>query len=411
MASWRDELKPGSFRGVTFETLSVAKTSAQRYAGHKFIGTNAQYAEPEGREPLVFVIEAFVIGDNYQYDKQTLEAALDEVGPGIFVDPFRNRPRPYGDTNDLLTMVQSYTVTEGVTEGLGWAKFSITLEETLYSPYAEKSIQELHDLESSRERSDLVDRFNTSSDLARDGVEVTYGADMAQLTTYAKSAAATVAKVSGKIDEISTAVFGPVAELTRGLGDVADALLDIRDDAAALIRTPQDMAARFVSVFDQIVSITDMDKLLSAAGVTIPQSKSTPADIEADTASVTTARMVDQLALLRFGSLLIETTWAAFDDVIAYRDKYFQLLTQHMEQMTGSEIAQWQDIRSSHALAMDAIAAPLPNLVYVEFNSPISSFEIAQMYYGDRRRADEIVSRNNVVHPGFITGVISLLSE
>ena len=53
----------------------------------------------------------------------------------------------------------------------------------------------------------------------------------------------------------------------------------------------------------------------------------------------------------------------------------------------------------------------LPELVTREVRSPKPSLVIAYEVYGDAQRADEIVQRNAVRHPGFIRGDIELLSE
>lgn len=83
----RNQFKPASFREVPFH-VSVSDTAVgRRTVLHEFPLKDVPYTEDMGRKASEFVVDGFLIGDNYLLDMKLLIAALTAYGPGTLVHP------------------------------------------------------------------------------------------------------------------------------------------------------------------------------------------------------------------------------------------------------------------------------------------------------------------------------------
>jgi prophage DNA circulation protein len=89
--SWRDRLLPASFRGVPFLMDSSTAKPGRRTQIHEFPGREDVIGDDLGRAPDRFSIKAFVVGPDYDQDRDALEAALAAPGVGTLVHPTRGR--------------------------------------------------------------------------------------------------------------------------------------------------------------------------------------------------------------------------------------------------------------------------------------------------------------------------------
>lgn len=80
--TWRDRLTDASFRGVTFKVEVGGKSGGRRVAPHEFPKKDKGYAEDMGKRLKRFRVTGYVIGDNYDQDRDALEKALDQEGAG-----------------------------------------------------------------------------------------------------------------------------------------------------------------------------------------------------------------------------------------------------------------------------------------------------------------------------------------
>lgn len=92
--SWRDELRPASFRGVPFEMIDLSGEEGRRFVADETPETDALAPTNDlGRIRPRFRVRAFVVGDDYLDRRDRLLAALNAFGPGELVHPWRGRIR------------------------------------------------------------------------------------------------------------------------------------------------------------------------------------------------------------------------------------------------------------------------------------------------------------------------------
>ncbi|WON77840.1 DNA circularization N-terminal domain-containing protein [Serratia sp. UGAL515B_01] len=91
--SWKDKLLPASFRGVPFKTKDDEATVGRRTQTHEYPNRDKPYSEDLGRVTRRDRISAYVIGDDYQAQRDQLIAAINQGGPGKLIHP------QYGELN------------------------------------------------------------------------------------------------------------------------------------------------------------------------------------------------------------------------------------------------------------------------------------------------------------------------
>lgn len=117
--SWRDSLRPASFRGAQFRVDLSAKAGGRRGQSYEFPKRDTPQDEDLGRRAKRFSVAGWVVGEDYLEDAARLEAALTAEGPGQLV-------RPLGGSHRVRC--ETYTRTERRTDG-GLAFFDMSFVE------------------------------------------------------------------------------------------------------------------------------------------------------------------------------------------------------------------------------------------------------------------------------------------
>lgn len=86
--AWRDNMRSASFRGVSFGVTSDDKEGGRRTVVHEFPMRDEVYVEDLGAASTRFTVQAFVLGSDYMDQRDALEKALTEPGPGTLIHPW-----------------------------------------------------------------------------------------------------------------------------------------------------------------------------------------------------------------------------------------------------------------------------------------------------------------------------------
>ena len=118
--SWRDRLRPASFRGVPFFVKTTDAELGRRVEIIKFPFREDTVAQDMGKDSADFTVQAYVIGDDYDNDRRALEAALLTAGPGQLILPTRGE--------SLVNIAPKLKVHESDAEGgMATISFSCTV--------------------------------------------------------------------------------------------------------------------------------------------------------------------------------------------------------------------------------------------------------------------------------------------
>src|ERR1700761_157028 len=90
LTSWRNNLRPSSFRGVPFYVDDAAGSGGRRKGPHEFPPRATPHIEDLGQAANKYRVRAWVVGDNYlQESNDLISACQDYDTPAIFVNPWR----------------------------------------------------------------------------------------------------------------------------------------------------------------------------------------------------------------------------------------------------------------------------------------------------------------------------------
>ena len=87
--SWKDNLRPASFRGVPFKVQDhSAEIAGREIQLHEYPGRDVPYPEDMRRKSKSFTVEAYVLGADYMSARDRLIVACDGKGPGTLIHPY-----------------------------------------------------------------------------------------------------------------------------------------------------------------------------------------------------------------------------------------------------------------------------------------------------------------------------------
>ena len=400
---WRDLLQPASFRGVAFKFESADASGGRRAQTHEYPMRDTPWTEDLGRKARTVSLNAYVLGADYMAARDALIAALDAAGAGTLVH------RYWGE---LQVVVTDYRVSESSGEG-GIARFSISFAEAGSQTFPAA-------------RTDTAEALAVQVEKTRAAAQKTYAAvhRVAGLPDWVSAAA--VADFSGALDAIDnlTAQLTPdltlLAEIQLAAGRVAGMLGDLIrvpvSAAAAIdarIRALAQVPSRPRDAFTALTALFGHDGATTATPATIAAAAAaaatTPSNRQAAINRGATAALVRQLAVTEAAGLLQSTD---FDSAVAAAEARDTVLgALDSEAAATPDDALFRALSSLAAAVTRAVAArsdSLARIGTVRFSATLPALVVAHRVYGDATRADEIVSRNRVRHPGFVPGGVAL---
>ena len=86
--AWKLRIQAASFRGVPFQVYAAGGSLGRSTALHIFPNGSAPYPEDLGMAPQFYDVQGFVSGSSYMAQRDALEAAFRQPGPGTLVHPW-----------------------------------------------------------------------------------------------------------------------------------------------------------------------------------------------------------------------------------------------------------------------------------------------------------------------------------
>lgn len=399
MANYIQQLRRASFRGLLFELPAEGNKFGRSVITDEYPGRDTPSHEDMGNGVESFTVTARIGGDDFLRRSEDFKAALLQAGPGTLIHPY------YGEIQVIVKNAQrGYTQ-----DAIGVDVFTIEFEKYGDAVYPVAASDTLAGLALSKDnmlsalRGDFLGRFVTES------LPDFVGADAL------KQARGWVSTLEGSMASggLLTFLTGGMPSWTSiGLGVVDDAFA-LFDRVSALVKpiklpvvgskktsTPQSATAVIRSLDG--VAATTAPQVTGVATSTLPVRQQNAVALEGLFRGTAAAAMADcaQYADYESKEEALAVRALAYDSISSLRDLYGR---------TG-----WDDSWRAAGQVMAAIhrdinerIGRLPQTVRVKSAGVASSLAIAQRIYGDDPavifdRADDIVRRNRVRHPGFI---------
>lgn len=417
--SWRDNMRPASFRGVPFYVRKTSDDQGRLAGVHQVFGSGEDprgIPHDNGRALGVFTIEAFLAGDDYDAELAALEDALFTAGPGDLVHPFRG--------SMSVVVLPGVTTDQDAIENGGTADVRFTVKAAGSTGLRQRALP--------------TEATRTAASASLDAASADFKNEfsVADLpAAYHESSASALGAVGSVLADLEAAISGASATVTDGVSDVAA----LGERAAGLLSTPSALAddvtvsvgavfesaravadaARELAELNPIDAVTEFRRLaralLHGARTVFALPELVP-ELDPVTANRTReAANLQQVRTLVLATTVAETartlTWTPYSS----RTEALAALTELLGLMETVDLAAGDTLfaaqavlRQQTAAYLKDVARTLPEVTTYSTRAWTSAVLIAHELYGDARRADEIAARNELTHSGMIAPGLTL---
>jgi prophage DNA circulation protein len=387
--SWRDSLKTAKFRGVPFGVEAAELEGGRRGAKHEYPQRDVPFVEDLGRKARIFPIEAFVVGDDYLTARDALIAALETPGAGELIHPHYGVRRVIGTT---------FRIRESSDAG-GMARFGITFEETESAPQIPTSTPA------------APEALTASADVAGGAIgadfEVAYLVD-GQPALALESLQAVVQSAADAMDD----AFTPLMAAEQGLASLKRGIGDLTADLDALVRAPLEVISTTSGILDSLTSLAVTPRraitaLLAVYGFT-PSADRPPATtatrVREQENYDALLRLIRLLSVLQAARLAPDATYDTYDDATAVRDSLCEALDEQAEGSGDEAFTALEQLRADLVRAVPGEEGDLPHLMRYTPGYQLPSLVLTHRLYGELSRETDLLARNRIARPGFVSG-------
>ena len=383
-------LRQASFRGAKFEVDEVDASGGRRLVKHEYPLRDEPYTEDMGRKAREYSVKAFVVqGRSYSYfdARKELLKALESNGPGTLIHPWHG---------EVKVCVDRYSLRESMESG-GLLQVDITFCEA-------------GSLEQPAATADTAYGTNKAAASVREALKKEF---LAKFGPAARELAAVAETLQTGAALVMEYIGLPQALMAEGLGY-----------AMLLVATPSALFDSLTSLFGGLLGTTgetaDTGTDTSYSVTSAPARGVDPIDELLTTNSVTDTSSIvalrstlASLAVTELAAASAYTDFVTSDDALTARDTSLAGIDAVAPVVSDPVYARLTELRRAVAVDLTTRGGQLPSLRTIELPTTMPALVAAYNVYGDASRADEIVSRNHVRHPGRVPGQtpLEVLSE
>lgn len=401
--AWRDQmhkltlpdgrvLVAGSFRGVPFRTVDAEIKVGRRNVVNEYPQRDLPYVDDLGRRARRFVVEAYVIGDNYFAERDALIGAFEAPGSGELIHP-RYGLRKVSVEGDV-------SMKESPDRG-GMARISVTFVEDGLNTFPKAVENTVAKLETAANAADEATQADFEKKFSVEGPSVLATNAIKGLTKSVGGLLATARQATS----------------VGGLAKVVGLVGGLTGNLAALVRTPVVLVQSLRSIYAQTVQ--ELQRPLSAfaeaQSVFSANSRSTSAALNGssrarslanDTARADLERRLSLTNQARVLAVAIASAdqLATADQAVALRSALVNQIDIELEiNDPPAELA--KALSNLRAAVVRDVAARAEFLLARSTYTPqavLPALVLAHRIYQDADRWEELVDRNGVRHPAFV---------
>lgn len=449
MSTWRDQLHPASFRGVPFHVDSDSMPAGRRTQTHEYPQRDKPLVEDLGRVTREIKLAAFVIGEDCYFQRDNLLNALDKPGAGELVHPW------YGRLTATATVC---SVSHERREG-GMVRFDLVFVEDGEKGFPAGVPNTARQLEDSSESllESAIRRYKAAMAVVNRarlavvalqngvaGVQMAIASELRQLTGLVSSVEALadmLINAPGNFAAMIRGQFASVGGSSRSSGyrwgpssGGESASLEADPEFARTVAALPEVTPEFASFAESGRAITGQVEQARQLANAPPPAGGT------DTAAVVTAArelVRDALIVLAVREAVAMPVVQAPEPLTGFATLEQQVVApiQRPEVPVTADVVALRDAISD-ALWLAALASPVEHVERLEVvrnqvrahltevaragvrlaeattRESLPAVVLAYQRYGDATRADEVVTRNKVQHPGFLpVGALTIARE
>lgn len=427
--SWRDRLRPASFRGVPFSVVTVESEYGRRQVTHQAALVDTPTAEDLGRAADSFQVEGFIVGDDYDQARDELIAAIrDTAGPGRLVHPFQG---------EKTVIASGFRIREDSAEQR-MCRFTVTFGEAgeLSQPTdvidgpnmlagRADAIQDAAELS-------FVDKFVATGfpQYVRDAASDT----LASLTDYLATPTAFLSETFTESTGLFNTVSGIVGSATDFVSDAVSEYQSVvstfTDNIGSLLSDPGQLASQVTGMISGIRGVfgSSAGSILSGLlsrfdreGPTPDNPDSpvlppapplqpgdplpTPSRAQLARNNAATVSLIRQVAVSELAVFAVSQNYETLDTAVEARDVVADLIDEEAETTPDDNVyTQLTQARAEVVRSLPAADQTPAMVVSYTPTATLPALVIAQTLYDNAAVEAQIVSRNRPRHPGFLTG-------
>lgn len=409
--TWRDQLLPASFRGVGFFVDSESTSVGRRVQVHEYPQRDKPLVEDMGAKTRSPKMTGYVIGDDCFVQRDNLLHALNQPGAGELVHPWYGRM--------MVTAGEGCDASHARNEG-GMVRFQLEFIEAGEKGYpvgVPNTAAQLEDESESwldsalaryRAAMALVNRVRIAAVQLQNGiagVQMAIQGEFNQIASAITSAQALADMVANFPDNLATMVGAQFSGFTDG------SRWGVDDDEVSGFAVLASLAS---SATQAAVGLTAA--AAPAGGQASVAAATATRDLVRDALLVKAVQVAAQMPVVQapaalpgvpsleqqVGSPISRPEVPTTDDVLALRDALSEAIWQAGLSAPPDHFAVLQRTHKRLRAHLNKVAMAGVRLVDVTPKESLPAVVLAYRLYGDATRAEEIVTRNKVVHPGFL---------
>lgn len=412
---WREQLRKASFRGIPFFVDSSSAAFGRRNVHHEYPSRDKPYTEDMGRKARQFTVEAYVLGDDYLSKRDALISACEQSGKGQLIHPY------YGAK---FVQVDDCRVDERFSEGR-IARISITFVEAGERIFPSSA-------------NDLFSKIAKAVENLKSKIESSFQTiyDVLNYPQFVLNS------VKDAVRTFSNVLTGIKGNLTGAYSEFFASARQIYDDVDSLIPDGKKLSPSIVASIVKINEISDDPlEVINAyrtplnfggtnfGGKNLPGNTTkektlvlpvipsavvalggTPSRTQEQKNIKALVSLVKCVTIAQMAPLAAEQSYTSLQDAIAARDEILTVIDQQMESGdVDDEVYQaLHEVRKSLSEALPSPNNDVPSLVPYQNLQTRPSLVITYDLYQKLDREADLISRNQVEHPGFVPGGVSL---
>lgn len=382
--SWLDRYREASFRKVPFYVSAHEFSGGRRVAVHEYPNADKPEGEDMGQRAGKFSIDAYILGDDYDLARDNLIEALNKKGSGTLVHPY---------LGNMQVSCDGFTIRETVAEGR-IARFSIHFVE-VGETVAPSAVQDTTG-QALRSRASALAAAKTALINAYEMANKPYIVTQNVIDTLDKAIKA--------IDQAKLSAQG-VANFTRELSNIQGKIIELAYNSV-------DLADTLVSLISFNTEDIVIDNAVSSAEYQLEEMlqmdiglNALPAPKSTDDPSILIQQLSQVSAIICAAGLLVQVDFVSGNDAKESQNRVFDRLDTLLQSVADDDLyTSLMNLRRDVANDVSQRAITLPNVVEYIPNGTTTSLSLSYLLYNTIDKADEIVNRNHIPHPGMIMG-------
>jgi len=394
--AWLKGYLQGSFRGVDFYIKNHRYTSGRRQDEHVFPGRDDAAYDDQGQLPVGFKMPTmYVIDNDYFSLRDALMTALNTKGPGKLVHPYLGIFQ--------VNVFGEFSMSEDQDE-MNMARFNVNFREdkgdnlTIATTNTKQQLATASDNLNAATTEQFIDTYSVdtaSNSGVRDAAKGVSGAITAM--EGAKKIAESKAEYQRKVANLR----GNVIAYSLNAQDLVQELQPTLDFGNDPFNPAEPLT--FDSAKESFNEMKELIFSISQPVTDTPASVSSRPDypsrqIQIMTALLSAGSAVSVVSLIPYGTIeeaqdIQNSLFEIFDTLLAD------------ESMTDVVIAAIQDAKAAVVDDIDQRIRDLAQIVEYSIPTTRPTLRIVNDIYGNLETEDEIIARNKIIHPMFVSPV------